>query len=443
MEENRFEGSIPHTIGNCKNLLILNLSSNNLSATIPKEVIGLSSLSISLTLSNNSLSGSLPFEVGNLVNLAELDVSHNKLSGKIPSTLGSCISLERLHLEGNELEGTIPQSLQSLRGLEELDISSNYFSGLVPDFFDKLSSLKHLNISNNNFEGELSSAGILSNETAISVYGNTRLCGGIPELHLGGCPKGKILVLKFVIPIACAIVVCLILGVGIFVTCLMVKHSKMKKLTEFSHKDGLLAMSYTKIRESTDDFSVENLIGSGHFGSVYKGKIFGDGEVVAIKILNLQQQGAAKSFVDECNALRSIRHRNLLKIITTCSSIDQQGNEFKSLIFEFMPNGSLDQWLHPRSAEQSNNMKRMNFIQRLNIAIDVASALDYLHHHCETPIVHCDLKPSNVLLDQDMVAHVGDFGLARFLFEASENLPRNETTSVGLKGSIGYIPPGN
>jgi serine/threonine protein kinase len=105
-------------------------------------------------------------------------------------------------------------------------------------------------------------------------------------------------------------------------------------------------------------------------------------------------------------------------------------------------NGSLDQWLHPKNDEQHQS-KRLTFIQRLNIAIDVAYALEYLHHHCQSPIVHCDLKPSNILLDEDMVAHVGDFGLAKFLFEASNNHSKTQTLSIGLKGSIGYIPPGN
>ncbi|CAL8993990.1 unnamed protein product, partial [Prunus brigantina] len=106
-----------------------------------------------------------------------------------------------------------------------------------------------------------------------------------------------------------------------------------------------------------------------------------------------------------------------------------------------MENGNLDAWLYPRDEEQSR-ITRLNIMERLNIAIDVASALDYLHHRRETPIVHCDLKPSNVLLDEDKVAHVGDFGLARFLLEASDNSSKNQTMSVGLKGSIGYIPPG-
>ena len=105
-----------------------------------------------------------------------------------------------------------------------------------------------------------------------------------------------------------------------------------------------------------------------------------------------------------------------------------------------MCNVSLDQWLHSKNDEQ-HQRKSLRFIQRLNIALDVAYALEYLHHHCQTPIVHCDLKPSNILLDEVMVAHVGDFGLVNFLFEASNNPSKSQTLSVGLKGSIGYIAP--
>ena len=86
--------------------------------------------------------------------------------------------------------------------------------------------------------------------------------------------------------------------------------------------------------------------------------------------------------------------------------------------------------------------RALNLLERVNIAIDVACALDYLHHHCETIIVHCDLKPSNVLLDSELVAHVGDFGLAHFLPKATHELLTNQTSSIGVKGSFGYIAPG-
>ena len=136
-----------------------------------------------------------------------------------------------------------------------------------------------------------------------------------------------------------------------------------------------------------------------------------------------------------------MRHRNLIKVLSLCSSIDHQGNDFKALVFEFMPNGSLETWLHPNACTD-RPFRSLSFIQRLNIAFDVAAALDYLHYHLTAPIVHCDLKPSNVLLDDNMTAHVSDFGLARFLVRPDTMPSQSMSSTGGIKGSIGYIPPG-
>ncbi|GAV75468.1 Pkinase domain-containing protein/LRR_1 domain-containing protein/LRRNT_2 domain-containing protein/LRR_6 domain-containing protein [Cephalotus follicularis] len=438
MEDNRFEGSIPPSLGDCQNLEELNMSSNNLDGTIPKQVISLSSLSVSLDISNNSLTGSIPFEVGVLNNLVELDLSKNKLSGQIPDSLGTCTSLLRLLLQENVLSGTIPQSLQALRGIEEIDVSRNNLSGEIPEFLSKLLSLRSLDLSYNDFEGEVPREGIFANASAISFAGNNKLCGGVPDLLLPACSTKKlrkVLAPKAVISIAIAatIIILVFCYIAIFN---MVKDSRTAESPLVEAQEG---MSYLELVKSTDGFSADNLIGSGGFGAVYKGILPGEQKLIAIKVLNLQQQGASKSFFDEYNALRSIRHRNLLKIITSCSSVDNNGNDFKALVFEFMSNGSLEKWLHPGDDELYCTRK-LSLMQRLNIAINIASALDYLHHNCGTAIVHCDLKPSNVLLDDDMVAHVGDFGLAKFIFE-SGNESQNQTLSGGLKGSIGYIPP--
>lgn len=100
-----------------------------------------------------------------------------------------------------------------------------------------------------------------------------------------------------------------------------------------------------------------------------------------------------------------------------------------------MVNGNLERWLH----EEGN----LNLLQRLNIAIDVANALDYLHNHFDIKIAHCDLKPSNILMDSDMTGHVGDFGLARFLpHDSRPSFSSNQTSSIGLRGSVGYAAPG-
>ncbi|XP_048423542.1 probable LRR receptor-like serine/threonine-protein kinase At3g47570 [Pyrus x bretschneideri] len=442
---NRFAGNIPPSLGDCQHLLALDLSGNNLTGTIPTEIFRLSSLSIYLVMSDNKLTGPVPSEVGLLVNLVELNLSRNNLSAEIPPSIGSCIMLVRLYLGGNEFQGIIPQSLKSLRSLEEMDLSRNNLFGHIPEFLTKYRFLRHLNLSYNNFEGKVPEEGIFSNATALSILGNPKLCGGSSKLHLPACPNIKphssrgLLARKVIILVACALAFIIAMSCFI-VACSMLKKRRGIPTTSCSYKDWKSGVSYSELVESTNGFSRENLIGSGSFGSVYKGVAPGDGTLVAVKVLNLQQQGASKSFMDECKALRSIRHRNLLKVITVCSSIDNQGQDFKSLVFEYMVNGSLDMWLHPRHDEQSQS-KRLSLIQRLNIAIDVALALDYLHHRCETSIVHCDMKPSNVLLDEDMVAHVGDFGLARFLLEESDDPSQSQTMSTGLKGSIGYIPP--
>ncbi|XP_058088743.1 probable LRR receptor-like serine/threonine-protein kinase At3g47570 [Magnolia sinica] len=196
-----------------------------------------------------------------------------------------------------------------------------------------------------------------------------------------------------------------------------------------------LQVSYADLLQATDGFSSANLIGVGSFGSVYKGILECFETVVAVKVLNLLQQGAFKSLAAEWEALRNIRHRNLVKILTVCSSINFNGNDFKALVFEYMPNGSLEKWLHPNVDEQPQ-LRNLNLTQRLNIAIDVASASSSSFEN-----TNHDLKPGNVLLDDDMVAHVGDFGLARFLSEAAESCSQNQTSTFGIKGSIGYIPP--
>ena len=150
------------------------------------------------------------------------------------------------------------------------------------------------------------------------------------------------------------------------------------------------------------------------------------------------------SFLAECEALRNIRHRNFVKALTVCSGVDYQGNDFRALVYEFMVNGSLEDWLHPIAKEDEAHQEHMNLnlCQGLNIAIDVASALEYLHYHCQTPIIHCDIKPSNVLLDNEMIGRVGDFGLARFSPEANRNFSTNQSSSIGVRGTIGYTAPG-
>ncbi|KAF8082703.1 hypothetical protein N665_0809s0006 [Sinapis alba] len=444
LSNNSFEGIIPPNLGKCSYLLRLHIENNKLNGIIPQEIMQIPTL-VSLRMSNNSLGGSLPEDVGRLEKLGTLYVAHNKLSGKLPETLGKCLTMEKLHLQGNSFEGIIPD-ISGLVGIKEVDFSSNNLSGRIPEYLANFSLLEYLNLSFNNFDGNVPTEGKFKNATIVSVSGNKNLCGGILELRLKPCsfqPAGYSRK-KLVTGVSMGISLLLLLFIASVSLCWS-KSRKKKKINETTPSTlGVFheMISYGDLRNATDGFSSSNLIGSGSFGTVFKALLDADNKVVAVKVLNMQRRGAMKSFMAECESLKDIRHRNLVKLLTACSSIDFQGNEFKALIYEYMPNGSLDMWLHPKESEEISRPSRtLSLLERLNITIDVASVLEYLHLNCHEAIAHCDLKPSNVLLDDDLTAHVSDFGLARILLKFDQETFINQISSAGVRGSIGYAAP--
>ncbi|KAF7836107.1 putative LRR receptor-like serine/threonine-protein kinase [Senna tora] len=436
LADNAFSVNISQGIGNLRILQYLDLSQNKLNGVIPAEVLSLSSLTLQmLNLSQNSFSGNLPTEVGKLKNINGLDVSKNSLHGPITGAIGDCLVLEYLDLSGNSFQEIIPSSLASLKGLQYLDLSRNNLSGPIPKGLQDISLLQYLNVSFNMLEGEVPTHGVFHNASAISIVGNTKLCGGISKLKLPPCPVNALKHkrqrnFKLIALISFGVATLLVVS-SIFAIYHLKKRNKKPPLNS-STINQLPKVSYQTLHNATHGFSIKNLIGSGSFGSVYRGNLESE-ENVAVKVLNLQNKGAHKSFIAECNALRNIRHRNLVKVLTCCSGIDYNGDEFKAIVFEYMENGSLENWLYP-NMEDEDHSRTFLLDQRLNIIIDVASALHYLHYECEQPIVHCDIKPSNVLLDGGMVAHVSDFGLAKLL-------PNKQSSTTELRGTIGYAPP--
>ncbi|CAA7036660.1 unnamed protein product [Microthlaspi erraticum] len=447
---NSFEGTIPPALSNCMYLLHLSIGYNKLNGTIPPEVTQLSPL-VTLSMEGNFLSGSLPKDVGRLENLIKLSLEHNDLSGKLPPGLGNCLSMEEMYLQGNSFDGDIPD-LKGLVGVRRVDMSNNKLSGSIPGYFANFSKLEYLNLSINNLEGRVPTDGKFKNATIVSVFGNKNLCGGIKEVKLKPClaqaPKMRrkhpFLSRKVVIGVS----TCLALLLLLFIASVSLIWLRKRKKTQQANNSTPMfdvfheKVSYGDLQNATDGFSSKNVIGSGSFGTVFKALLPTEEKVVAVKVLNLQRHGAMKSFVAECESLKDIRHRNLVKLLTACSSIDFQGNEFRALIYEFMPNGSLDMWLHPEEVEETRRPSRtLTLLERLNIAIDVATVLDYLHVQCHEPIAHCDLKPSNVLLDDDLTAHVSDFGLAKLLLKFDRESFLNQLSSAGVRGTIGYAAP--
>ncbi|KAM3362064.1 putative LRR receptor-like serine/threonine-protein kinase isoform X3 [Capsicum galapagoense] len=421
--ENQFSGLVPECLGNITSLRGIKLNSNRLSSTIPSSLGNLKDL-LELDLSSNNMSGSLPVEIGYLKVAIRIDLSWNQFSDGIPREIGDMQNLIHLSLAQNKLQVSIPDSIGNMLSLEFLDLSNNNLSGSIPTSLENLQHLNYFNVSFNSLRGEIPSSGPFKGLSGQSFMFNEALCGA-PRFRVPPCltssnhdsKRKKLLLIVFPLLGAAVIIV--------FVTLAFV-WMRYRREENAPVQADLLAtrgrISYYEIVQATNDFSESNFIGSGSFGSVYKG-ILKDGTTIAVKVFNQQVEGAFKSFETECEVLRNLRHRNLTKVISSCSNLD-----FKALVLEYMPNGSLEKWLY------SHNYF-LDIMQRLCIMIDVACALEYLHHGCSAPVVHCDLKPSNVLLDENMVAHVSDFGISKLLGEDESDLHTKTLTTFG------YIAP--
>lgn len=440
LQSNKFSGSIPSSISNLVSLSVLSLQKNNFEGTIPPSIGRLQGLTL-LDLSYNNLQGNIPVEIGNLNQLINISLSANKLTGEIPGTLVQCPYLTTIQMDQNFLMGNIPLFFSSMNSLGVLNLSHNNFSGTIPKNLANLKLLTYLDLSYNQLYGEVPGNGSFANSTTVLLDGNRGLCGGAMELHMPLClaKSQRTQRRNNLIGILISVFGFMSLALLAYFLFFTKKASREPPLQMSSFAETFLKVSYSDLAQATKDFSGFNLVGRGSYGSVYKGKLKEHTVDVAVKVFDLEMRGAERSFMSECEALRSIQHRNLLSIITACSTVDSQGNVFKAIIYELMPNGNLDTWLHHKGDGKSP--KRLSFTQRISIAVNIADALDYIHHDCGRPTIHCDLKPSNILLDDDMNALLGDFGIARFYQDSLSTSTASSISSIGLKGTIGYIAP--
>ncbi|KAL2526409.1 putative LRR receptor-like serine/threonine-protein kinase [Abeliophyllum distichum] len=212
--------------------------------------------------------------------------------------------------------GSIPSSLSSLRGLKYFDISQNNLSGQIPEYLGSF-DLQFLNLSFNDFQGVLPEEGIFKNADKISVIGNPKLCGDTPKLKIPRCTtkqsKKFFATLTFTLTVS---MVSELLGLSLLIGLVFLYWSQTNEV-HFgdSSRASFFKVSYHSLYRATDGFSSANLVGVGSFSSVYKGILECTGTVVAVKVFNLLQHGASKSFMVEYKALRNVKHRNLVKVL--------------------------------------------------------------------------------------------------------------------------------
>ncbi|CAA6667508.1 unnamed protein product [Spirodela intermedia] len=295
-----------------------------------------------------------------------------------------------LNLSSTGLDGKIPTSIGNLTALASLDLSNNNLIGPIPDILGELPYLQFINLSGNEDIGvvpENICQKMLEGILSLSINGEPKQCKS------GHNNNNK---QKIIIPI---IIV-----------------SQMN--------NALLEVELLRKIVGKEKFNHE--IGKGGFGIVYLGNLT-DGTKVAVKVLSSSSSQGSKEFQSEVLLLSRVHHKNLVCLLGYCEDI-----QHLSLVYEYMDNGTLRDHL----SGDIHNSKLLSWSKRVNIALQAAQGLDYLHNGCRPPIIHRDIKSNNILLNCELVAKIADFGLSRAF---SNDYATHITT--GLAGTLGYLDP--
>ncbi|KAI4388670.1 hypothetical protein MLD38_000978 [Melastoma candidum] len=440
LDSNQLDGGVTPDIQNAKSLDQLFIANNKFSGELPVEISKARSL-VAVDLSNNGFSGRLPQSIGELKQLSSLHLENNMFSGSIPESLGSCDSVSAVNMANNSLSGEMPPSLGSLPVLNSLNLSNNRLSGPIPSSLSSL-RLSLLDLSNNRLTGQIPvSLSIQAYNGSFS--GNPGLCSYTISsfqrcsFHLGMSKDMRKLIVCFVL-----LAVLLGISIGLYVCLNRRERAHERSLKEESwDMKSFQVLSFTE-DEILDSIKPENLIGRGGSGNVYR-VVLDNGKELAVKHIRnaadcygqKKTQSTApilgtrakrsREFDSEAETLSSIRHVNVVKLYCSITSDDSS-----LLVYEYLPNGSLWDRLH------TSRKMELDWETRYEVAVEAAKGLEYLHHGCERPVLHRDVKSSNILLDQHFKPRIADFGLAKIL----QNSGGKDSTHI-IAGTHGYIAP--
>ncbi|KAL6280189.1 hypothetical protein ACE6H2_017070 [Prunus campanulata] len=454
---NRLSGSIPEVLGNLDRLLVIQLCNNSISGTIPKNLASIQLLQV-LDLHNLSLVGDIPDDISNCMFLRELDVSGNALEGEIPLNLYNMTYLEILDLHKNQLNGSIPPDLGNLSKLQYLDLSQNSLSGLIPSSLGNLTKLTYFNLSSNKLSGTI--------PTAIQGYGsyafidNPFLCGAPLDKPCSANGNGTLTPTSkkpkaLRVPAIIAIVAAAVILSGVCLVSIMNIRARRKKKadvpmvvesTPLGSTDsnviiGKLVLFSKSLPSRYEDWESgtrallgkECIIGVGSIGVVYKTTFEGGISIAVKKLETLGRIRNQDEFEQEIGRLGNIQHPNLVAFQGYYWS-----STMKLMLSEFVPNGNLYDnlhGLHYPGPSTSRGNSELYWSRRFKIAVGTAKALAYLHHDCRPPILHLNIKSTNILLDEKYEAKLSDYGLNKLLpILDNHGLTKFHT-------AVGYVAP--
>ncbi|CAN6984637.1 unnamed protein product [Brassica oleracea var. botrytis] len=339
-----------------------------------------------------------------------------------------------LNLTSSGLIGTIAAAIQNLTHLEKLDLSNNNLTGEIPGFLADMKSLKLINLSKNNLIGFIPQSLLDKEKEGLQLF----VDGGNRCLS-GSCITEKKIPVKTTAIVSSATVMVIIVVLVIIFVFKKKKSSNSEALppssikpstnvtftniSEISIKMKRKKFTYSEVMEMTNN--LERPLGEGGFGIVYHGVINGS-QQVAVKLLSQSSTQGYKEFKAEVELLLRVHHINLVSLVGCCDERDHL-----ALIYEYMSNGDLKDHL---SGKHGSSV--LKWSTRLQIAIDAALGLEYLHNGCRPSMVHRDVKSTNILLDERFSAKLADFGLSR-----SFQLGDEYHVSTAVAGTPGYLDP--
>ncbi|CAN8277093.1 unnamed protein product [Cochlearia groenlandica] len=338
-----------------------------------------------------------------------------------------------LDLSSSGLTGIITQAIQNLTHLEQLDLSNNNLTGEVPGFLADIKSLSVINLSGNNFTGSIPPTLLQKKGMKLNVDGNPHLIctGDSCVTKRDNANKKKSNIVPIIASIASIVV---LIGALILYLCLRKKkpskdegppllNGRSPKASEQAILTKNKRFTYSEVVTMTNNF--QRILGKGGFGIVYHGFV-NSGEQVAVKMLSVSSSQGYKQFKAEVELLLRVHHKNLVGLVGYCDE-----GENLALIYEYMANGDLKEHM-----SGTRNRFILNWGARLKIVIESAQGLEYLHNGCKPPMVHRDIKTTNILLNEQFDAKLADFGLSRsFPIEGDTHV------STVVAGTPGYLDP--